>query len=102
MGTDLTALADERRDSYRAAGAKLGTVSEVFGRRSVTTGIARIVRSGGKIRQGRTVGHPAQLGGALVIPAPDGTVTWSHMSDDASDNASPEEILAAARRAPAG
>ena len=98
LGIDLTVLADGRRDSYRAAGAKVGTVSEVFGRKSVISGIARIVRSGGRIRQGSTVGQPAQLGGALVIAA-DGTVTWSHMSDDASDNASPEEILAAARRA---
>ena len=48
-------------------------------------------------RQGRTIGHPAQLGGAMVI-APDGRVIWSHMAEDASDNASPEEILEAVRR----
>ena len=28
---------------------------------------------------------------------PDGHVAWSHMSDNAGDNASPEEILAAVR-----
>ena len=48
--------------------------------------------------QGRTIGHPAQLGGAMVI-APGGAVVWSHMAEDASDNASPEEILAAVRSA---
>jgi hypothetical protein len=50
--------------------------------------------------QTRTVGHPAQLGGAMVV-APDGRVLWSHMAQDASDNAEPEEILAAVRRAAA-
>ena len=29
---------------------------------------------------------------------PDGQVVWSHMSANAGDNASPEEILAAARK----
>ena len=48
--------------------------------------------------QGRTIGHAAQLGGVLVI-RPGGTVAWSHMSEDASDNARPEEILAALERA---
>jgi hypothetical protein len=49
-------------------------------------------------RQGKTLGHPAQLGGAIVI-APGGEVVWSHMADDAGDNASAEEILAAVRSA---
>ena len=50
-----------------------------------------------KTIQTRTIGDAAQLGGALVI-APEGRVIWSHMSKDASDNASPEEILAAVRQ----
>ena len=33
----------------------------------------------------------------MVVP--DGRVAWSHMAEDASDNASPEEILAAVRDA---
>jgi hypothetical protein len=48
--------------------------------------------------QGRTIGHPAQLGGAMLI-LPTGEIAWSHMSEDASDNAEPEEILAAVRAA---
>jgi peroxiredoxin len=84
---DLPVLADEKRESYRAAGAKVATA-----------GLRKTFESRGKVHQGRIVGHPAQLGGAMVI-APGGEVTWSHMAEDASDNASPEEILAAAREA---
>jgi hypothetical protein len=30
-----------------------------------------------------------------MLIAPDGSVAWSHMSEDASDNAGPDEILSA-------
>jgi peroxiredoxin len=95
---DLPVLADEKRVSYRAAGAKVATAGELLGPRSVSRGLQKTISSRGKVRQGKVIGHPAQLGGAMVI-APDGRVTWSHMSEDASDNAPPEEILAAARQA---
>lgn len=48
--------------------------------------------------QARTQGHAAQFGGTLAI-APDGRITWSHMSIDAGDNTSPEEILSAVNAA---
>lgn len=89
-------LADEKRASYKAAGAKIATVNELIGPKVVATGTALAATTG--LRQSRTRGHPAQLGGTMVITA-DGTVAWSHMSEDASDNASPEEILAAVRAA---
>jgi peroxiredoxin len=95
---DLTVLADEKRESYRAAGAKVATAGELLGPKSVGRGLMKTIESGGKARQGKVIGHAAQLGGAMVI-APSGRVTWSHMSEDASDNASPQEILAAARQA---
>jgi peroxiredoxin len=95
---DLPVLADEGRESYKAAGAKVATASELLGPKSVSQGLRKTFESRGKVHQGRIVGHPAQLGGAMVI-APGGEVTWSHMADDASDNASPDEILAAARQA---
>jgi hypothetical protein len=98
QGVDLPVLADEKRESYRAAGAKVATTGELLGPRSVASGALKTLRSAGKVRQGKIIGHPAQLGGALVV-ATDGRVTWSHMSEEASDNASPKEILAAARRA---
>ena len=98
MEIDLPVLADESRDTYRAAGAKVATAGELLGPKSVSRGLKATFESRGKVHQGRVIGHPAQLGGAMVI-APGGKVTWSHMADDASDNASPEEILAAARQA---
>ena len=94
---DLPVLADEDRASYRAAGAKVATMAELLGPKSVTKGIAHSVKSRGAVRQGKVIGHPAQLGGAMIV-TPDGAVAWSHMADDASDNAANEELLAAARR----
>jgi peroxiredoxin len=99
MEVDLPVLADESRESYRAAGAKVATAGELLGPRSVGKGLLKTLETGGKARQGKVIGHPAQLGGAMVI-APGGAVVWSHMSEDASDNASPDEILEAAQRAP--
>ena len=97
-GIDLPVLADGERESYRAAGAKVATLAELLGPRSMGAGVARSVRSRGRIRQGRMIGHPAQLGGAMVV-APDGRVAWSHMSENASDNASSAAVVAAARDA---
>jgi AhpC/TSA antioxidant enzyme len=95
---ELPVLADRKRESYRAAGAKVATMGELLGPASVRKGAAKTLGSRGRIRQGRMIGHPAQLGGALMID-PDGAVSWSHMSEDASDNASPDELLEAARKA---
>jgi peroxiredoxin len=92
---ELPILADESRSSYQAAGAKVATMAELLGPKMIRKGMAASRQNG--VRQGRTVGHPAQLGGALLI-TPDGAVAWSHMSDDASDTASAEEILQAAAR----
>jgi peroxiredoxin len=92
----LTVLADNDRASYRAAGARMGGVGQLLGPSVVAKGLATTLRTGKM--QTRTVGHPAQLGGAMVI-AQDGTVAWSRMAKDAGDNASPEEILAAVQGA---
>jgi peroxiredoxin len=94
QGIDLPVLADEKRASYKAAGAKIATLDELLGPKVVAKGLVGALRS--RQPQGRTIGHPAQLGGAMII-RPDGSVAWSHMSEDASDNASPAEILAALR-----
>ena len=96
QGLSLTVLADEERDSYKVAGAKLGGVSELLGPKVFAKGLATIA-STGKI-QGRTIGHPAQLGGAAVI-GPGDTVIWSRMAEDASDNATAEDILDALQTA---
>jgi peroxiredoxin len=94
QGIDLPVLADEKRASYRAAGAKVATLNELLGPKVVAKGLVTSLRS--RQPQGRTIGHPAQLGGTMII-RPDGSVAWSHMSEDASDNATPEEIVAAVR-----
>jgi peroxiredoxin len=96
QGIELPVLADEQRESYKAAGAKMATMGELLGPSVVAKGILTSARTGRV--QTRTLGHPAQLGGAMVI-APDGRIVLSHMSEDASDNAPPEEILAAVKRA---
>jgi peroxiredoxin len=96
QGIELPVLADDDRASYKAAGAKVGSTSDLLGPKVVAQGVLTSLRTG-KV-QGRTIGHPAQLGGAMVI-RPNGEVAWSHMSQDASDNAEPEEILAAVRAA---
>jgi peroxiredoxin len=93
---ELPVLADENRESYKAAGAKVATMRELLGPKVIAKGAVIGARNG--VVQGRVVGHPAQLGGAMVI-LPGDTVAWSHMAEDASDNASPEEILAAVRAA---
>lgn len=94
QGIELPVLADEERKSYKAAGAKVATTSELLGPKVIAKGALTTVRH--RALQSRPIGHPAQLGGTLLI-RPGGEVAWSHMSQDASDNASPEEILAALR-----
>ena len=55
---------------------------------------SRIRQGSIAVHQGRLVDHPAQLGGVLVI-APDDSVRYAHLSEDASDNPPVDEILAA-------
>ena len=96
---DLDMLVDTRRQAYKAAGTKIATFSELLGPRVVAKGVRRAAASG--VHQGRTVGHPAQLGGVLLV-MPDGSIPYSHLSDDASDNPPNEDVLAAVRRATKG
>jgi peroxiredoxin len=96
QGVQLPVLADHDRVSYKAAGTKVGGVTDLFSPQTVAKGLLATART--RRTQTRTVGHSSQLGGALVV-VPDGRVAWSHMAEDASDNAAPEEILAAVRDA---
>jgi peroxiredoxin len=91
---DLPLLVDKSRESYRRAGTKTATFSELLGPVVVAKGILSSIRN--RKPQGRTVGHPAQLGGVLVI-TPDGSIPYAHLSDDASDNPPNEEVLKAVR-----
>lgn len=89
---DVRILADEDRTTYKLAGAIRGSATELFKPEVFLKGIVRSARGG--VVQGRPVGDVAQLGGTLIV-MPDGTIPWSHMSRDASDNASIDEIVAA-------
>ena len=91
----LAMLVDETRASYDVAGAKVATVTELLGPRVVARGTVSALRS--RLPQTATKGHPAQLGGVLLV-LPVGSIPYAHLSEDASDNASTDEILAAAER----
>jgi peroxiredoxin len=95
---DLRLLVDPERRAYAAAGAKVATFSELLGARVMAKGARRAAKAG--VRQGKTIGHAAQLGGVLVV-APGGEVAYAHMSDDASDTPPNAEVLEAARAAAA-
>jgi prostamide/prostaglandin F2alpha synthase len=94
----LRVLVDPARDSYNAAGTKIATFGELLGPRVVAKGTASSIRTG--LFQTKTKGHPAQLGGVLIV-RPDGSVPYAHLADDASDNPPNDEVLDAARRATA-
>ncbi len=96
QGIQLPVLADHDRVSYKAAGTKVGGVTDLFSPQTVAKGLLATART--RRTQTRTIGNAAQLGGALVV-LPDGSIPWSRMAEDASDNAPPEEILAAVREA---
>jgi hypothetical protein len=91
---ELPVLADETRQTYKLIGAKKGTIGQLIGPSVVAKGALTTLRTGQV--QGRTIGNPAQLGGALVI-APGGEIVFKHLAKDASDNVPPEQLLEVVR-----
>ena len=91
---DVPVLADEKRESYKAMRIPRATAAQLLGPKSVLKGISRIATSGQVTVQGRIIGDAAQLGATFIV-LPSGEVAWSHVSQDASDNAEPEDVLAA-------
>jgi peroxiredoxin len=92
----LEVLVDPDLEAYAIAGTKTASVSELFGPRSVLSGIKRSVSE--RMVQGPTQGSNTQLGGVLVV-APDGEIAWSHLAANAGDNPSNEDVLKAVDRA---
>ncbi len=92
QGLDVPVLADEKRTSYKAIGAKVGGVSDLLGPTVVAKGAINTVRH--RALQSRTIGNPAQLGAAALI-APGGEIVFKHIAGDAADNVEPEALLAA-------
>jgi prostamide/prostaglandin F2alpha synthase len=95
----LELLVDPTREAYKAAGTKIATLNELLGPRVVLKGIRRSAAS--RVHQGRTVGHPAQLGGVLLV-MPDGSVPYAHLAEDAGDNPPNHELLSAVEQAVSG
>jgi len=98
---DVPVYSDPERRGYDAAGAKVATLSELVNARIVARALKHTVASRMRqgsiaVHQGRIVDHPAQLGGVLVI-APDGSIRYSHLAEDASDIPPVNEVLAAVR-----
>jgi hypothetical protein len=91
---ELAVLADESRQTYKLIGAKKASLNELLGPRIVAKGLRTSIQTG--VRQGRTVGSPTQLGGAMVI-APSGEIVFQQLAQDAGDNATPEQLLDAVR-----
>lgn len=87
---DLPILVDPKRKTYKLAGTKIATFNELLGPAVVLKGIRTSAKE--RVIQGAPVGHVAQLGGTVLV-LPDGSVPWTHLSDDASDNASVDEIV---------
>jgi peroxiredoxin len=101
QSVDVNVYSDPSRRSYEAAGAKLATFSELVNPRTVARGLKHTVTSRLRqgsiaVHQGRIVDNPAQLGGVLVV-APDGSIRYAHLSQDASDMPPVNEVLAAVR-----
>jgi hypothetical protein len=92
---DVQILADEERKTYKLAGTIRGGAAELIGPSVLLKGIGRSVKN--RTVQGRPVGDVTQLGGTLIV-LPDGTIPWSHLSTDAADNATVQEILEALTR----
>ena len=96
---DLPMYVDERRDTYKIAGTKIATFGELLGPRVVAKGTRVAARD--RVIQGKPVGHPAQLGGVMIVK-PGDQIAWTHLADDAGDNPSNSEVLEAARAASQG
>lgn len=88
----LPVLTDRDRVTYLWAGTKLATLDELIGPLVFGRGLLRMARQGVFI--GRNTADEAQLGGSIVVTR-NGRVSFSHISTDASDVASPAELLAA-------
>jgi hypothetical protein len=93
---DLPMYVSEDRAAHKAAGTKIATLAELIGPMSLLRGIRTSASE--KVVQGRPIGHPAQLGGVLIV-RPDGSIPYVHLADDASDNPPNSEVLEAARAA---
>ena len=88
---DLEILADGDRKSYKAMKFPRASTSQLVGPKSLAKGI---VRGASGVGVGRPIGDVNQLGGTAIVQ-PDGSIAWTHVQQDASDNPSVEELVGA-------
>jgi hypothetical protein len=89
----LPVLSDHELVSYAAAGWKRSVVATLH---PATWG--RGFKSMLKYKQGKTMGDPWQLGGAMIIRR-DGEVTWQFRSETAGDHPAIATLVDEARKA---
>jgi hypothetical protein len=92
-GIEFPLLVDERREAYRAAGLRSGSLWHLldpFNARARKRARAR------GVRQHRLGRNPFQLGGSFVF-GPGPVDRFAHLSRTFGDNAAVEELLAAVR-----
>ncbi|HEX8024693.1 MAG TPA: redoxin domain-containing protein [Candidatus Limnocylindrales bacterium] len=87
---ELPILTDADRVTYLWAGTKIATLGELIGPLVVAKGLARMARL--RVLVGHNTADEAQLGGSIVVMS-DGTIPFAHISGDASDVATPDELL---------
>jgi hypothetical protein len=90
----LPVLSDQRLESYRAAGFKRSAVATMLHPSTWARGLKIAL----KYRQGRTLGDPWQLGGAMIV-RPDGELRWRFVSAAGGHHPSLAQLLDEARRA---
>ncbi|MEA2494484.1 MAG: hypothetical protein QOJ29_2395 [Thermoleophilaceae bacterium] len=88
---DVPIFADDDRESYKGMKLRRASTSQLIGPKSVMKGLARGATGVGV---GRVIGDVAQLGATMVV-LEGGEVAWSHISQDASDNPSIDDLLEA-------
>lgn len=94
-GIQFPLLVDEHRLAYRAAGLGKGHLLHIF---RADNSKARAGARAAGYKQHRTGRNPFQLGGSFVL-GPGNVDVLLHVNRTFSDDAPPEELLAAVRRA---
>jgi len=92
-GITFPLLVDDQRQAYRAASLKKASLLHLLRRDNFA---ARTRAKQGGHRQHRLGKDPLQLGGSFVF-APGNLDRFAHISATFGDNATPEQLLAAAR-----
>ena len=87
-------LSDPERRTYRAYGLGRGSLTEVWGWKTVRRYAQILRRPDRSLRElTSTTEDTRQLGGDMII-APDGTLAWGHWSEGPADRPDPDRLLA--------